>query len=138
MIDFVVQLVINAVALLVAVEFVPGLTFAFGPDVWKVLLVALIFGVINTYLKPILKLLSLPVSLVTMGLVGFVINAGLFLVLALASSQLKLGFLIHGWPDKAFTIDVVVAAVLGSIVVSIVSTVLGLAFGQKRILGLRV
>ncbi|TAM76343.1 MAG: hypothetical protein EPN50_02570, partial [Chloroflexota bacterium] len=52
MIDFVVQLVINAVALLVAVEFVPGLTFAFGPDVWKVLLVALIFGVINTYLKP--------------------------------------------------------------------------------------
>ncbi|HEX5466418.1 MAG TPA: phage holin family protein [Candidatus Limnocylindrales bacterium] len=138
MIDFVVQLVINAIALLVAVELVPGLSFDFGQDWWKLVLVALIFGVINTYLKPILKTLSLPISLFTMGLVGFVINTALFLLLALASSQLTLGFLIHGWPKSAFTSDVVVAAFLGSIVVSVVSTVLGLAFGQKRVLGLRI
>lgn len=138
MIDFVVRLIINAIALWVAVELVPGLTFAFGPDWWKLLLVALIFGLVNSYLKPILKLLSLPISLLTMGLVGFVINTGLFLLLALASSQLDLGFLIHGWPQRAFTTDVIVAAFLGSVVVSVVSTTLGLAFGQKRVLGLRV
>lgn len=138
MIDFIIGLVINAAALMAAVQLVPGLSFDFGPDWWKLALVALIFGVINTYLKPIVKVLSLPVSLFTMGLVGFVINTGLFLLLALASSQLDLGFLIHGWPTTAFTADVVVAAFLGSIVVSIVSTVLSLALGQKRVLGMRV
>jgi putative membrane protein len=138
MIDFIIGLVINAAALMAAVQLVPGLSFDFGPDWWKLALVALIFGVINTYLKPIVKLLSLPVSLFTMGLVGFVINTGLFLLLALASSQLDLGFLIQGWPTKAFTADVVVAAFLGSIVVSVVSTALSLALGQKRVLGMRV
>jgi putative membrane protein len=138
MIDLIVKLVINAAALMAAVQLVPGLTFDFGTDWWKLALVALIFGVINSYLKPIVKLLSLPISLFTVGLVGFVINTGLFLLLALASSQLDLGFLIHGWPTQAFTADVVVAAFLGSIVVSIVSTVLSLALGQKRVLGMRV
>lgn len=136
MIDFAIRLIINAIALWVAIEIVPGLTFTFGPDWWKLLLVALIFGLINSYLKPILKLLSLPISLLTMGLVGFVINTALFLLLALASTQLKVDFLIHGWPKEPFTVDVIVAAFLGSIVVSIVSAALGLAFGQKRILGL--
>ncbi|HEX5450905.1 MAG TPA: phage holin family protein [Candidatus Limnocylindrales bacterium] len=138
MVDFIVQIVINAAALLVAVELVPGLSFDFGTDWWKLGLVALIFGVINSYLKPILKVLSLPINLFAMGLVGFVINTGLFLLLALASSQLRLGFLIHGWPNAAFDVDVLVAAFLGSIVVSVVSTILGLATGHKRVLGVRV
>lgn len=138
MVDLGIQLAINAAALLVAVELVPGLRFDFGPDWWKLLLVALIFALINTYLKPILKLLSLPINLLAMGLVGFVINTGLFLLLAYASSQLKLGFTIHGWPSGAFGVDVVVAAFLGAIVVSVVSTVLALALGQKRVLGLRI
>ena len=138
MLDIAIQLLINAVALYVAVQLVPGLRFDFGPDLWKLLLVALIFGLINTYLRPILRMLSLPVSLFAMGLAGLAINTALFLLLAAISSQLKLGFSIHGWPSGRFDLDVIVAALLGAIVVSVVSTLLGLAFGQKRVLGLRI
>ena len=137
-IDILVKIAINAVALLAAVELVPGISFDFGPDWWKLLLVALILGVINTYLRPIVKLLALPINLLTMGLVGLVINTAMVLLLAVASDQLRLGFTIHGWPVHAFTIEVVWAAFLASIVISVVALVLSVAFGQKRVLGMRV
>ncbi len=137
-IDVLVKIAINAVALLAAVELVPGLSFEFGPNWWKLLLVALILGVINTYLRPIVKLLALPINLLTMGLVGLVINTAMVLLLAVASDQLRLGFTIHGWPVRAFTIEVVWAAFLASIVISVVALVLSVAFGQRRVLGMRV
>ena len=137
-IDILVKIAINAVALLAAVELVPGISFDFGPDWWKLLLVALILGVINTYLRPIVKLLALPINLLTMGLVGLVINTAMVLLLAVASDQLRLGFTIRGWPVHAFTIEVVWAAFLASIVISMVALVLSVAFGQKRVLGVRV
>ena len=137
-IDILVKIAINAVALLAAVELVPGISFDFGPDWWKLLLVALILGVINTYLRPIVKLLALPINLLTMGLVGLVINTAMVLLLAVASDQLRLGFTIYGWPVQAFSIEVVWAAFLASIVISVVALVLSVAFGQKRVLGMRV
>lgn len=137
-IDVLVKIAINAVALLAAVELVPGISFDFGPDWWKLLLVALILGVINTYLRPIVKLLALPINLLTMGLVGLVINTAMVLLLAVASDQLRLGFTIHGWPMGAFSIEVVWAAFLASMVISVVALVLSVAFGQKRVLGMRV
>ncbi len=136
--DILIRIAINAVALLVAVELVPGISFDFGSEWWKLALVALLLGVINTYLRPIVRLLALPINLLTMGLVGLAINTGMVLLLALASDQLRLGFTIHGWPVSAFSIDVVWAAFLASIVISIVALVLGLAFGQKRVLGVRI
>jgi putative membrane protein len=137
-IDVLVKIAINAVALLAAVELVPGISFDFGPDWWKLLLVALILGVINTYLRPIVKLLALPINLLTLGLVGLVINTAMVLLLAVASGQLRLGFTIHGWPAGSFTVEVVWAAFLASIVISVVALVLSVAFGQKRVLGMRV
>lgn len=138
MIDILVKVLINAAALLAAVALVPGLAFDFGPDWWKLALVALLLGVLNTYLRPIVKLLALPINLLTMGLVGLAINTGMVLLLALASHELRLGFTIHGWPTRAFTLEVVWAAFLASIVISIVALVLSLVFGQKKVLGLRV
>ncbi len=137
-IDVLLKIAINAAALLAAVELVPGVAFDFGPDWWKLALVALILGVINTYLRPIVKLLALPINLLSMGLVGLVINTAMVLLLALASDQLRLGFTINGWPAGAFSPEVIWSAFLASIVISVVALVLSLAFGQKRVLGLRV
>jgi putative membrane protein len=137
-INVVIKVLINAAALLAAVALVPGLAFDFGEAWWKLALVAVILGVINTYLRPIVKLLALPINLLTMGAVGLVINTGMVLLLALASHELRLGFAIHGWPAGAFTLDVVWAAFMASIVISVVALVLSLAFGQKKVLGLRV
>jgi putative membrane protein len=136
--DILIKIGINAVALLAAVELVPGISFEFGADWWKLLLVALILGVINTYLRPLVRLLALPINLLTMGLVGLLINTALVLLLAIASDQLRLGFTIDGWPTQAFTPQVVWAAFLASIVISVVALVLSLAFGQKRALGTRI
>ncbi|MDR3473736.1 MAG: phage holin family protein, partial [Devosia sp.] len=90
---------------------------------WKLLVVALIFGLINAYLKPIVELLSLPARILTLGLFGLVINAVLLLVLALVSDTFSLGFKLAKFPPH-FSLDAFVAALLGAIVISIVSTVL--------------
>jgi len=122
--DFVVRVLINALALVIAVYFVPKIR---APnEIWQLLLVALIFGLINAYIRPIVKLLSLPLNLIAFGLVGFAINTAMLLLLAFLSGQLKLGFSIAGWPQGAFSVDVIVYAFIASLVISIVSAVVGL------------
>ncbi|OGN87370.1 MAG: hypothetical protein A2X23_05480 [Chloroflexi bacterium GWC2_73_18] len=136
--DFIVKLAVNTAAVLAAVYVLPGMAFDFGPDWWKPLAIGLILGVINSYIKPIVKLLSLPANFIAFGLVGFVINTGMLLLLAFVSDQLELGFSVEGWPKGDFSIDVLTTAFLGSLVISLVSTVLALALGQKKVLGVRV
>lgn len=122
MAEIAIRVVVNALALIAAVELVPDVRFE--GDVVQLLVVAAIFGIINAYLRPIVKLLSLPLNLFAFGLVGFAINTALLLLLALVSEQLDLGLTFAGWPGGPFDLDVVVAAFLTSLVVSIVSTVL--------------
>jgi putative membrane protein len=123
-VDILIRVAINAVALIAAVGLVPRV--GFHGEWWQLLIVAAIFGVINAYLRPIVKLLSLPLNLLTFGAVGFVINTALLLLLALVSSQLRLGLTFAGWPTHAFTPDAVLAAFLASLVISVVSTLIAL------------
>jgi putative membrane protein len=120
--DILIRIVINALALVAAVRLVPGA--AFEGDVLQLAVVAALFGIINSYLRPIVKLLSLPLTLLTFGLVGFVINTALVLLLAFLSGQFELGFTLAGWPGGTFDLDVVVAAFLTSVIVSVVSAAL--------------
>jgi putative membrane protein len=124
MLDIVIRVVIIAVALVIAVMVVPNVSI---PDeLWQLAAVALIFGLVNAYIRPIAKLLSLPLTLIGLGLVGLVINTALVLLVAFVSGELDLGFRLAGWPPGDLDVDVMVAAFLTSLVVSIVSTVLGL------------
>jgi putative membrane protein len=102
------RIVINAAALLaVAYLLKPGIEVS-GP--WGALVAAIVLGVVNAVLKPILIILSLPLEIITLGLFTFVINALLFWFVG----QLGLGLTVHGfWP-----------AFIGSIVLSIVSLIL--------------
>lgn len=122
MAEFLIRTLINAVALVAAVQVVPRV--AFEGEWWQLAIVAAIFGLINAYLRPIVKLLSLPLNLFAFGLVGFVINTGLLMMLALVSGQFDLGFSLAGWPPGALDVDVFVTAFLASIVISVVSSVL--------------
>ena len=124
MLDIGIRILINAIALVAAVQLVPRA--AFEGEWWQLAIVAAIFGLINAYLRPIVKLLSLPLSLFAFGLVGFAINAAMLLLLAFLSGQLDLGFSLAGWPPGAIDVDVIVTAVLAALVVSVVSTVLAL------------
>jgi len=122
-VDLIVKVLINAVAVFVAIKLVPQIHF--GNDLVKLLAVALILALINSYIKPILKILSFPITLISFGLFALVLNALLLLLVAFISDQLNLGFKIAEFPPK-FTADAFVGALLGSIVISIVSTVLGM------------
>jgi putative membrane protein len=128
MLPIVVRIAVNAVALWVAVRIVPDVTFpaarAFpAGDWWKLLVVALIFGLVNAYIKPIAEAISLPARILTLGLFSLVINAVLLLLLALASDALSLGFRLAKFPPN-LSLNAFVAAVLCSIVISVVSMVL--------------
>ena len=136
MIDFIVRVVINTAAVVVAVNVVPEISAP--DDLVKLLAIGLILGVINTYLRPIVKALAFPISLLTLGLVGVVINAAMLLLAAFVSDQLELGFGIAGWPGGAFGLDVALYAIVAAVVISVVSTILAFFLGQKRIFGLRV
>jgi putative membrane protein len=132
MVDLLVKVLINAVGFYAAVQIVPQIHFPAAEDLstlgdnwWKLLLVALIIALINTYLKPILRILSFPITLLTMGLFALVLNAILLLVVAFISAQLHLGFTIDKFPPD-LTADAFVGAFLGAIVISIVATLLGL------------
>ena len=132
-VELLIKVLVNAAALWAAVQLIPQITFNYGQDWWKLLVVALIFALINTYLKPIVKALSFPISLLTLGLIGFVINAAMLLLTAALSDQFKLGFKVGGFPPS-ITADAIVGAVLGAIVISIISTLLSLALAPRKLL----
>ncbi|MEO5918856.1 MAG: phage holin family protein [Candidatus Limnocylindrales bacterium] len=131
MIDLLVKVLINAAGVWAAIQLVPQIKFDFGDDWWKLLAVALILALVNSYLKPILRMLSLPITLMTMGVFAFVLNAVLLLLVSFVSSQLGLGFTIGGFPPD-FTSDSFVGALLGSLVISVVATLLGMLNAGRR------
>jgi putative membrane protein len=120
--EFAVRVLVNAIALIAAVRLVPNVEFR--GDWWQLLILAAIFGVINAYIRPIVKLLSLPLNLVTFGLIGLVINTAMVLLAAWVGGALKVDFTLAGWPDGRIGIDTIVAAFLTSIVISAVSALM--------------
>ena len=86
MVDLIVKILINAAGA-VRRRQAPALEpadFNWGNDWWKLIAVALVFALVNSYIKPIVKALSMPIGLLTLGLVAFVINAAMLLLTALA------------------------------------------------------
>lgn len=133
MLDWIIRVLINAVGVYVAIQLpFTNITFDFGGDWWKLLAVALILALVNTFIRPIVKLLSFPVSLFTMGMVSFVINGAMLLLVALASSQLGLGFKIGGFPPT-LNADAIAGAVIAAVIISVVSSLLGIVNTGRRI-----
>ena len=122
---FLIRLVINAIALWVTTLIVPDITFGSDASVAGVVGVAIVFGLVNTYIRPILKLLTLPLSIMSLGLFGLVLNGILLLIVAAVSDAFGLHFSVDGFPPE-FGLSAVWLAIVGSIVLSIVSTVLGM------------
>lgn len=109
---FLMRLLINAAALWVAVKIVPGITYR---GEWVPFLgVALVFGLVNAFIRPIVKLLTLPILFLTLGLFALVVNGMMLMLTSWLSNQLALNFQVRGcW-----------TAILGALVVSIVSALL--------------
>jgi putative membrane protein len=115
-----IRLIINAVALLVAAWLVPGIYLsaargATDPNDWLTLgIVALIFGVVNVIIRPIVLLFTLPLTILTLGLFTFVVNALMLMLTSWIAQGMRLGFRVDGF----------LPALLGALIISVVSFVL--------------
>jgi putative membrane protein len=142
MIDLLVMVGVNAAALLVAANVVPEFSLVFKTDKvedWiQILVIALLFAIVNSYIKPIVKMLAMPIGFMTMGLVAFVINAGMVLGIAWLVNQAKdtltVGFTVGHFPAQ-WGYETIGCAVVASIVISVVGTVLNLLLAPRKIAG---
>jgi putative membrane protein len=117
---FISGTVITAIAFYVLTTFLKQFV-SYDGELVGLLVLAVIFGIVNGFIGPIVKMLALPISLVTMGLVGFVINAALLLVTAAAADSAGFALTVGDFPPD-LTADTLVAAVIGSVVLSVVGT----------------
>ncbi|WP_411103664.1 phage holin family protein [Streptomyces sp. cmx-4-9] len=125
MTNFVVKTLANAAALAVAVWLVSGITLDDGNSLGKrtltLILVALVFGLVNFIVKPVVKLLSLPLFILTLGLFTLVVNALMLLLTSWLAEQFDLSFHVDGfW-----------TALVGGLIISVVSWAVNLALPDK-------
>ncbi|GHB54855.1 MULTISPECIES: phage holin family protein [Streptomyces] len=122
--NFVVKTIANAGALAVAVWLLDKITLSgdsTGKEIGTLLLVALVFGLVNFLVKPIVQVLTFPLFILTLGLITLVINALMLLLTSWLADVLDLSFHVEGfW-----------TAVLGGLIISIVSWALNVVLPDK-------
>lgn len=124
--SFLLRVIINAVAIWLATLVLGGLDVVGGDDttttVIVFLVVALVFGIVNAVVRPIVSLLSLPLYIFTLGLFTLVVNAAMLWLVAWLSERTDYGLRI----DNFWT------AVVGALIISVVSFVLSVALRNER------
>ena len=122
---FIVGTVATAIAFwIVAVVFPEylGLDFlVYEGEIPGLIILALIFGVINGLIGPVVRLIALPISFMTLGLFGFVINGILLIVIAWIAQNLDLTFTVGDYPPD-FNATTIVAAIVGAVVLGLVNS----------------
>ena len=128
MLRFLISTIVNAVGLWVATSLVPQVNItAYGGDgVWETiasfLLIGAMFGIVNAVIAPVIKVLAFPLYIITFGLIAFVINGAMLLLVAWLSGLIGSEILtIEGFTSEGLTIDSLGWAILAAIVMSIAS-----------------
>lgn len=123
MTNFLLRLLINAVGLYAAIVIVPGIELqaSLNQQWWALLLLALVFGLLNALLRPLLIALTCPLIILTLGLGTLLINTLLFYLTGWIGLQ-------FGW---GFTVDGFLPAFLGALVVSIISIILSMVLKDE-------
>jgi len=100
----IIKLAINVFALFVVAYLVPGFILT---GLWPAIVAAIVIGVVNTFIKPILQIIALPISLITLGISAFLINVALLYLVS---------FIVPGFRIANF-----MTAIIASVVLSLVS-----------------
>jgi len=117
---FVIRLIANSIALFLAAVLLPGIEFQGG--IVAIIVLALIFGVVNAVIGPIVKFATCLINVLTLGLFTLVINAFLFWLATVFGQAIGIGFRING----------ILPALLGSLLVTIVSAIVTILLGGFR------
>ncbi len=119
MTKFIIRWIINAAALFAAVWLVPGIDYA--GDWIGILILALIVGALNALVRPLLKFLTCPLIILTLGLFTLVINTLILLLASMIGQSFNIPFYVDGfW-----------SALLGSLVMSVVSVIMSAIFRDE-------
>lgn len=116
-----IRWLINTLAIYVAVQIVPGVQYTGGPI--GLIVVALLFGLVNATLRPLLTFLTCPLVLLTLGFFLFVINGMMLMFTAWLSTQFDIGFAVDGFGS----------AIWAGLLISIVSVLLSIMVGEKEV-----
>ncbi len=121
----VIGIATTAIAVVILTLLLPQVKY--DGNMVHLILIAALIGVVNGFIKPAVKLLTWPINMMTMGLVGIAVNAGLLLAVAWASGQFfKITFTIGGFPTHGLSIEVFVTAAIASIVLGILTAIIGM------------
>ncbi|MFJ4486617.1 phage holin family protein [Streptomyces longwoodensis] len=122
--NFVVKTIANAGALAVAVWLLDKITLtgdSTGKKVGTLIVVALLFGLVNSFVKPVVQVLTFPLFILTLGLITLVVNALMLLLTSWLAGKLDVSFHVEGfW-----------TAVLGGLIISIVSWALNMVLPDE-------
>ena len=119
---FAIGAVAAAIAFYGLTKFLPSFVDYTG-EIQGLIVLGIIFGVVNGLIGPVVKLLSLPLSVLTMGLAGILVNAGLLLFVAFIAQSTGFDLQVGDYPPSLLTADTIVAAVIGSTVIGVVTGV---------------
>jgi putative membrane protein len=122
--NLIIRLLANAVALAVASWIVAGITLTGATTsrrVLTLLIVAAIFGIVNAIVKPVVKVLSFPLLILTLGLLTFVINAVMLLLTSWITGKLDVTFHVDGFWNALF----------GALIISVVGMLLNAVLPEK-------
>ena len=120
---FIISTIATAITFFVVAYLLPQIDF--DGNIPGLLVLSVIAGLVNGLIKPIVKLFSLPLTIMTLGLFGIVINAGLLLLIAWLSDLVGITFTVGGFPPD-FSLGAIVAAFIGAIALTIVGAIVGL------------
>ncbi len=128
MIGFIIRTIVIAIAVAAVAYLYPSISY--GDDLPTLVAVAVVLGLLNAFVKPLLTVLSIPINLVTFGLFGVAINAALLLAAAWLISTFDVidsldTFVVGGFPPE-LSLSAIVAAVVGAVAISIVGAVVGM------------
>ena len=118
---FIVGTIVTAIAFFLLTTFLPQFV-SYDGDWIGLVVISVVFGLVNGVIGPIVRLLALPIRLMTLGLIGFVINAGLLLLTAAVTNAMSFDLKVGDFPPDLLSVNTLISAIIGAIVLSLVSS----------------
>ncbi len=122
---FILSTIITAIAFYVLTTFLPAFV-SYDGDLIGLVIISIVFGLVNGLIGPFIRILAFPLTMMTLGLIGFLINAGLLLITAAITGAMSFDLKVGDFPPDLLSIDTLIGAIVGAVVLSLVSTIVRL------------
>lgn len=123
MTGFLIRTAATAITFAVVAYLLPAIDY--GDSIPTLIVVAVIAGLINSFVKPLIGIFSLPLTMMTMGTFGLIVNAALLLAIAFLADLAGFKFTVGGFPGE-FGIATITTALIGGILISIVGSIVSM------------